>query len=222
MSQRRRTSKTPRRQPSPAGRGFPLVAVVITGLVILVVAAVLAVVLAGGGGGTSGEPARVPVKVGGQPLAAFASTAATDPAVGQPIPTLDGVTFDNSPVSIGPTDGPMVVVFVAHWCPHCQAEVPRIQAWLNAGGLPSGVKLITIATGTSQTRPNYPPSAWLQREHWTPPVLVDDANSSALAAFGMNEFPAFVFVNADGLVVSRTTGELPIEQLQAFAQQIAP
>ncbi len=226
MTQRSRTSRTPRRQQLlETKRPFPLIPVVIAGIVVLVLAAILAVVLAGrDGGGSSGEPARVPVKVTGQALAAYpeGGGGGTDPAVGVAIPTVNGVTFDNSPMSIGPSDGPMVVIFLAHWCPHCQAEVPRIQDWLNAGGLPTGVKLVSVATSTSSTQPNYPPSAWLKRENWSPPVLVDDAKSTALQAFGMSSFPAFVFVDGSGKVVVRTTGEIAIDQLQAIVQQLAP
>ena len=224
MTQRDRTARAPRRQASTGSRRFPLIPVAIAAVVVLVLAVALAVALAGSGGrATSGEPAREPVKVSGQALAAYPASGSggADPAVGQTIPTISGVTFDNSPMSIGPDDGPMILVFVAHWCPHCQAEVPRIQDWLDGGGLPDGVKLLTVATSTSPTQPNYPPSAWLEREHWTPPVLVDDKDSTALQAFGMSSFPAFVFVDANGQVAARTTGELAIDQLDAIATQLA-
>lgn len=220
MSQRARTSRAPRRQAPGPGRGVPLIPLLIVGVVVLIAAGILAVVLAGGGSPPQ-EPARDPVKVEGQPLPSFPASG-SDPAVGQQIPTLTGVTFNGDALSIGPSGGPMVVVIVAHWCPHCQAEVPRMQEWLNSGGLPSGVKIVSIATATSPTRPNYPPSAWLEREHWTPPVLVDDADSTALGALGMDSFPGFVFVDADGRVVQRLTGELRIEQLQGLVQQLAP
>lgn len=224
MTQRSRTARAPRHQPVATQRNFPLIPVVIGAAVVLVIAVVLAVVLSGTGGrSTSGEPAREPVKVSGQALTAYpaAGSGGADPAVGQTIPTVTGVTFDNSPVSIGPQDGPMVVLLLAHWCPHCQNEVPRVQQWLNSGGLPDGVKLVSVATSTSQTRPNYPPSAWLKRENWTPTVLVDDAKSTALQAFGMDSFPGFVFVDADGKVAARTTGELAIDQLEAITKQLA-
>jgi cytochrome c biogenesis protein CcmG, thiol:disulfide interchange protein DsbE len=222
MSQRNRTSRTPRRRDAAAARSFPLVPAVIVGVVVLIAAVVLAVVLAGGPArGASGEPAREPVQDTGAALPAYAA-GGTDAAVGQTIPTLAGVSFDNSTVSIGPSDGPMVLIFLAHWCPHCQAEVPRVQDWLDSGGLPSGVKIVSVATSSSQTRPNYPASKWLEREHWTPPVLVDDAKSTALQAFGMDSFPAFVFVDGSGKVVARTTGELAIDQLEAMTKQLAP
>ena len=36
-----------------------------------------------------------------------------------------------------PTDGKAkAIFFVAHWCPHCQAEIPRLSEWLKTHGLP--------------------------------------------------------------------------------------
>ena len=68
---------------------------------------------------------------------------------------------------------PKILLFLAHWCPHCQREVPIVQGWLDAGGLPQNVDLISIATSIDPARPNYPPEAWLTREGWEPTVLVD-------------------------------------------------
>ncbi|MDQ3782544.1 MAG: redoxin domain-containing protein, partial [Actinomycetota bacterium] len=54
---------------------------------------------------------------------------ADDPAVGIAAPAVVGEDFDGNTVSIDPTDGsPKAIMFLAHWCPHCQAEVPRVQA----------------------------------------------------------------------------------------------
>jgi len=221
VSQRSRTSRAPRTRRIESGTRSPMLLwLIIGGIAVVVVAVVLALLLTNmAGGGTSGEPARNPVKVSGQPLPALPASGA-DPAVGQALPTISGMTFDGSPMSIGPSDGPAVILVLAHWCPHCQAEVPRVQQWIESGGVPEGVKLMTLTTSISSTRPNFPPSAWLQREHWTPPVLVDDANSTGLTALGFNSFPGFLFVKADGTVFARTTGELPVEQIASVANQL--
>ncbi len=63
---------------------------------------------------------------------------------------------------------------------------------------------------------NYPPSAWLKREGWTAPVIRDDKDSSVLRAYGSGGFPYWVFVNADGSVALRTSGELQIAQLETI------
>ena len=54
----------------------------------------------------------------------------------------------------------------------------------------------------------------------TAPVLVDSAGTVA-DAFALPAFPYFVFVNADGTVAGRLTGEVPIEDLDAIADQLA-
>ena len=60
----------------------------------------------------------------------------------------------------------MAIWFVAHWCPHCQAEVPRIVALAEQGRLPEGVDVAAVSTAVDATAPNYPPSAWLDRVGW--------------------------------------------------------
>jgi hypothetical protein len=111
-------------------------------------------------------------------------------------------------------------VFVAHWCPHCQREVPLIQSWINDGHLPASVELDSVATAIDPRRPNYPPGAWLAREGWTPPVLYDNDNSAAAAA-GLSAFPFFVAVDGKGKVVERNSGELTTGQLDAIVHQLA-
>ncbi|MEX0663163.1 MAG: TlpA disulfide reductase family protein [Acidimicrobiia bacterium] len=133
---------------------------------------------------------------------------ADDPAVGRTPPTLVGEGFNGKSVTVGPSDGPRIVVFLAHWCPHCQDEVPLIVKLAKQGSI-EGVEVDTIATGTSEVHPNYPPSKWLKREGWPfKPILADDARSRALEAFGGNSFPYFVFVAADGTVAARYSGEI--------------
>jgi thiol-disulfide isomerase/thioredoxin len=113
-----------------------------------------------------------------------------------------------------------MVLFVAHWCPHCQREVPLVQQWVDQGGLPEGVDLVSVSTAIDPSRPNYPPDAWLAREGWTAPVLVDADNSAAEAA-GLTAYPFFVAVRADGTVVQRTSCELTTDQLDAIAEQLS-
>ena len=81
---------------------------------------------------------------------------------------------------IKPGDGtPKLVMFFAHWCPHCQAELPRVISWAKAGAIPEGVEVIGVATGTDSARPNYPPSSWLKDIGWTYPTMADSPQSTA-------------------------------------------
>jgi thiol-disulfide isomerase/thioredoxin len=148
------------------------------------------------------------------PTDSQSTTIANDPAAGQPIPTITGQTFDGSPITVAPDGQPQVVMVVAHWCPHCQAEVPRIQQWLDDNGMPPDVQLTTIATANDPSRGNFPAGDWLRGQGWSVPTMIDDKNSDAGAAMGVGGFPYFVVVGADGNVVMRASGEITMDQWQ--------
>ena len=194
-------------------------------VLVVIAAAIVALVLTSGSGdggssvrpstspGTgSAAPGDLPAVEGGS-LPDFASPT-NDPAVGLTIPTVAATGADGTPIDIALDGSPKALLFVAHWCPHCQAEVPRIQDLVDAGEWPDDVELITVSTSIDPRAPNYPPDAWLAREGWTAPVITDPDGSVA-SAYGLTAFPFFVFVNADGTVAARATGELPMPELQA-------
>ena len=106
-----------------------------------------------------------------------------------------------------------MILFVAHWCPHCRREVPKIAEWLHGRSEVDGVKLYAVATGTDPKLPNYPPSAWLAAEHWPVPTMADDDQGTAAAVYGLGFYPFFVVVKADGTVAARTSGEISTSQL---------
>jgi thiol-disulfide isomerase/thioredoxin len=147
---------------------------------------------------------------------------ATDPAVGMTPPTLTGQDFQGQDVTIEPGGGtPMVVVFAAHWCPHCQKEIPLIQDWIDEGNLPDDVQVNLISTNVQADQNNYPPSDWLASVGWSEPILLDNPDQTAAQAYGLTGYPYLVFVDADGKVVQRASGELPIEQFGDFVAEIA-
>ena len=168
---------------------------------------------------SAATPASPSNAAGNADLPAFASTT-NDAAVGRRIPEVDGRSFDGTPVRITADGRPKLIVFLAHWCPHCQREVPVVQAWLDAKGMPAGVDLVSVATAIDPNRPNYPPDAWLAREHWEVPVIVDADNQIA-ARYGLTAFPYWVAVAADGTVAQRLTGELTPDQLDALVASIS-
>src|SRR5262249_35783453 len=102
-----------------------------------------------------------------------------------------------------------------------QRELPVVQRWVDGGGLPQGVHLLSVSTAIDPQAPNYPPDEWLARIGWTAPVLVDADNTAAQAA-GLSAYPYFVAVARAGNVVQRTTAELPPRQLDAIATSLAP
>lgn len=223
MSQRSRGSRrAAARSQQRAGRpGWLLPAA--SGLVV-VVAALIAIALSGGDGGSSARPSDLLVAtagVSGSPIPAGDPVVtgsalpvfrdpSSDAAVGQTIPSVAAAGG-----SIALDGRAKVLVFLAHWCSHCQAEVPVVQDWLDAGGLPEDVDIISVSTSIDPNRPNYPPADWLAREGWTPPVIVDPSGAVA-DAYGLSAFPYFVFVHADGTVGARATGEMAIADIEAI------
>lgn len=192
----------------------------------VVVAAVLAIALSGGGTPTGGSSTVPPSAASAGPAVAEAPVITGtslpdfqgptgDAAVGRPAPEVSGADFDGNPVAIEADGRPKIVLFLAHWCPHCQEEVPVVQAWIAANGLPAGVDFVSVATAIDPNAPNYPPDAWLDREGWGAPVIVDPTNSVA-QAYGLSAFPFWVFIGPDGNVRARTVGSVPVADLEAM------
>ncbi len=216
----------PRADAAGSRRRLWIVVAVATAVVAaLVVAVAVTAASKGGEGGETLASGATVVPAGdrvtgvvhetGAPLPAFTG-GPTDGAAGQAAPRLDGEQFDGAGIRL-PADGrPAVITFLAHWCPHCQKEVPLLARWLDQTGLPGDVDLWAVATGIDRTRPNFPPGEWLRRERWPVPTLVDDARGTAANAYGLSGFPFFVAVGSDGRVVQRVSGELTVEQFQSL------
>jgi cytochrome c biogenesis protein CcmG/thiol:disulfide interchange protein DsbE len=190
------------RRPAPPRRRIPLFAFLIGAVAVLgVVAIVLATV--GGDDDTTDDPPS-------GSLPEFDAGADEDPAVGLQAPTLEGENFDGVAITIGDDGTAKAVMFLAHWCPHCQAEAARLGDWLAENDLPDSVELYLVATATSESRDNYPPKEWLEREGLGDvPTLADDDAFSAYRTYGAGAFPYTVFIDADNEVALRTSGEYP-------------
>lgn len=201
-----------------AGEGSKKIWLVAAVVAVVAFAGIIAVALSQESGSDGGDEETASVEISGDALSSFNDEPAA--AVGQPAPELSGTSIEGEPMSIENDGRPKVVAFLAHWCPHCQAEVPIVQRWVDDGGLPDGVDLVTVSTAVDSRRPNYPPAEWLAGEGWTAPVLVDGNNQAADAA-GLTAFPFFVAVDGQGNVVERTSGELPIDQLTTIADELA-
>ncbi len=194
------------------GRSNPLLKWVIGGIVALVAVAVAVAFLASGDADQRDRDSLVlqvsDVTLAGAALPVFEQSQG-DPALGTQAPAFAATTFDGTEVSVQPGDGTAKVIgFFAHWCPHCQRELPRISNWLAGNTLPAGVEVIAVSTAVSADRPNYPPSAWFSDERWPATVVRDSAENEIGAAYGLRSFPYIVVVDASGRVFTRLSGEL--------------
>ena len=140
-------------------------------------------------------------------------------AVGLPMPEASGTSLGGEPMVIGNDGTPKVIGFFTHWCPACQAEVPEVSSWANDGNLPDDVDVVAVNTGVDPSRPNYPATAWLERENWNIPTLLDSGRNEAANAFGLSAYPFWVAVDADGTVVNQMSGQIGISELEALIDQ---
>jgi cytochrome c biogenesis protein CcmG/thiol:disulfide interchange protein DsbE len=163
------------------------------------------------------------ITVAGEALPAFDSvSSATDAAIGMTAPVVSGKGFTGTEITTDGAGTPTLLVFLAHWCPHCQREVPLLVQWEKDGETPTGIDVIAIATGTDPANPNYPPSEWLAREEFPAlwPVIADSNDKKAANAFGLSGYPYFVLVDAQGKVFKRLSGEIPMDELTAIIDQM--
>ena len=185
--------------------------------IALVVAVAAVVAITAGGDDEKKVPVEAgieqvrPITVAGPPLPEFPSDGA-DPAIGGEAPILTGQSFDGAARTTR-SDSPRLLVFFAHWCPHCQREVPVLVSWEADGNVPEGLEVIGISTGVRADAPNYPPSAWLEKEKFPWPVIADDADQAGGTAMGLTSYPYFVLLDADGNVAWRSTGEVDPDDL---------
>jgi thiol-disulfide isomerase/thioredoxin len=177
---------------SSSGNGKFIVGAIIA--VIIGGAAIVAISSSGSDSNTSsGNISEFSeITVTGEELPAFDSvSSATDAAIGMTAPVVSGKGFTGTEITTDGAGTPTLLVFLAHWCPHCQREVPLLVEWEKDGKTPTGIDVIAVATGTDPANPNFPPSEWLAREEFPAlwPVIADSADKKAADAFGLSGYP---------------------------------
>lgn len=154
-----------------------------------------------------------PVDVTGDKLPILqVDSVEADPARGSRAPVVSGEDFEGRTVRIdGVASGPTMVVFLAHWCSHCDDEILVINRLRDQGSFPEGLSIVGVSTAVMADRPNFPPDRWLESKGWTYPVIADDVDFEreafvAAEAFGVSAFPFVVLIDADGVVQARWAG----------------
>ncbi len=161
-----------------------------------------------------------PVEIQGDSLPELTDNSGEDDAAkGMTAPVVIGEDFDGNTVRIdAANDGLTLAVFLAHWCPHCNREVPRINELRDQGAFPDDLHIVGVSTGVSPDRPNWPPSEWFKDIDWTYPVIADGIDVQrqtfiAADAYGLSVFPFMTLIDSDGKVLARWTGEMDKDDL---------
>jgi thiol-disulfide isomerase/thioredoxin len=162
-----------------------------------------------------------PLAVLGDPLPPYPDQG-DDPAVGMIAPVLVGETIDGDPIRVDASvDGPTWVIFLAHWCPHCNDEIPVINQLRDEGRIPEGIHVVGVSTAYNPERPNWPPDEWLDDKDWTFTAVndgIDTVQGVYIAAdgFGIGGFPFSMLVDGDGVVRARWSGERGLDELESL------
>lgn len=159
-----------------------------------------------------------PVTIEGEALPT-ADLSQGDPSIGATAPTVTGTDWNGNEYTIGPDGRAKILVFLAHWCPHCQREVPLIQSWLESGAVPEDVDLYSTTVLTNRLRDSstWPPQDWLEGEGWTVPVIRDDQDGTVAFAYGLTGTPMYVVLDGENRNVGRISGEIGLQGLNALA-----
>jgi len=157
--------------------------------------------------------------VTGDPLPIYNRESPTDPVVGLAAPEAVGADWEGNEVSIEADGRLKIIIFLAHWCSFCQAEVPDVQDWLDAGNLPDDVDMYSVATSTDRLRPNWPPQDWLEDEGWTVPVIMDDQIGTVAGSYGMAGTPFYVVLDGENNVVRRASGQIGTSGLEVLVAE---
>ena len=103
-----------------------------------------------------------------------------------------------------------VLIFFASWCGPCQAEMPKVAAYIKTHS-PSPVEVL----GIDANDPLGSGRAFIKKDDVTFPVAVDPHGSLTSGVFGFQNIPESVFLNAKGVVTDVYYGAIPEKKLAA-------
>lgn len=129
-------------------------------------------------------------------------------------PALDGGVFTWSDYLGTPT----VLAVWASWCPHCQAELPRLDAAVKAH---TELQLVSVTTAIQMVEDAPSPRQYMDAEGLSFPVAVDDPQVTLMTGLGVTSFPTVFYVDASGTVVTTTAGELEPAALEKILANLA-
>lgn len=122
-----------------------------------------------------------------------------DPAPAFTLPDLNGKSVKLADVT---SARPTAVVFWSALCPHCQRELPRLQAYLKNN--PGKLNILSV-TRFNNDEHKQATHKFVKEKGITLPVLVDDQGVNE--AYGVNGIPTWVLVDTKGVVTYAAVGE---------------
>lgn len=214
-------TKTPRPVANPDAGSNRMFTLAIIGILVLGLGAIAFVVTSRETLIDADQVAPVTID-GGEALPALTDSGisadpSSDPTIGMPFPTITGTSFDGSEVVIEDDGRAKAVYLLAHWCPHCQDELPRIVELMENDRVPDNLDIYAISTSYDPSRGN-PPARWFDVENYEGFLMRDSESNSAFVTLGGSGFPYAVYVDANNNIVARSSGGLEPAAIEATWQ----
>lgn len=143
------------------------------------------------------------------------ATAGAGVPIGSPAPDFELKTLDGETYRLSDLKGQAVMVnFFATWCPPCRAEMPLLEETY-AAYKEQGFVVLAVNLDESDIAID----AFRSKLGLTFPIVVDKG-SSVSQLYGIVPLPTSYFVDREGIVRGKWTGEIREPQLLAMLKQI--
>jgi peroxiredoxin len=148
-------------------------------------------------------------------LAPEAAAAGTGVPVGTKAPDFELKTDDGKTVKLSDFKGkPVMLNFFATWCPSCRNEMPALQetyAKYEAQGF--------VILGVDMGETNLAVQSFKQKLGVTFPTVIDE-NDRVTKLYDIIPLPTSYFIDKNGVVQSKWTGEITKTQLENILKQL--
>lgn len=148
---------------------------------------------------------------------AIADDRPEGPTVGEEAPDFELATLDGKKVKLSELRGKGVLVnFWATWCPPCREEMPAIQEMYEKYE-PLGFEVVAVNIAESDVTAE----AFARQLNLTFPIVMD-RERDVVRLYRVGPLPSSYFIDPEGKVHTKFTGEINIAQLEPLINEILP
>lgn len=138
---------------------------------------------------------------------------------GQMSPDFSLSDVSGQPVTLSELRGqPVVVIFWASWCTHCEKEMPLMQDMYEKYG-DQGLQVVGVNVPGLGGDTIEKAKAFVAQKGLSFPVVFDQAGQT-YGAYGVNGVPNLFFIDKDGVMVAAYPGAMDAERLEAQIKQL--
>lgn len=134
---------------------------------------------------------------------------------GAKAPDFELKTTDGKVIKLSDYKGkPVMLNFFATWCPPCRAEMPALQE-VYAEYESKGFVIIAVNLNESNLAVN----SFRDKYKLTFPIVID-TDDRVSRTYEIVPLPTSYFINKDGVVVGKWTGEISKDKLTSYAKML--